>query len=259
LVRRRARFVASRFIFRKMQYAMVNGAFTRSISARRNAALIGHTVELMGRNFWGRGVQRKVFRVEQFIAPGRGSAPARPQPRGTEETSATERLARDLALMQDALTRNKRELEKLIGEGKERKMARAADELRASVDGMDYATQRILKSVEVIDDSAKALAAAQKSDYERGLTQEIQEHVVQVYEACNFQDIVGQRIGNVIGLMTMVEDQVAAMIERCGAIASHHPASAPVKPRQGHGLLNGPKLDGDHGHASQHDIDAMFG
>ena len=30
----------------------------------------------------------------------------------------------------------------------------------------------------------------------------------------------------------------------------------------GHGrprLLNGPKLDGDPGHASQHDIDAMFG
>jgi chemotaxis protein CheZ len=211
----------------------------------------------MGWGIWGRGVQRKVFRVEQLIAPGRVSAPERAQQRGNEATSATERLMRDLALMQNALARNKRELEKLIGEGNERKMARAADELRASVDGMDYATQKILKSVEVIDDSAKALAAAQKSDYERGLAQEIQENVVQVYEACNFQDIVGQRIGNVIGLMTMVEDQVAAMLDRCGAMASR--AHATAKPRQDRALLNGPKLDGDGGHASQHDIDAMFG
>jgi chemotaxis protein CheZ len=218
---------------------------------------MAHALELMDRGFWGRGVQRKVFRIEQLIARGRVAAPASVQPHNNEETSATKRLMRDLALMQDALARNKRELEKLIGEGKERKMARAADELRASVDGMDYATQKILKSVEVIDDSAKALAAAQKSDYERGLTLEIQENVVQVYEACNFQDIVGQRIGNVIGLMTMVEDQVAAMLDRCGAMASHGHATA--KARQGHALLNGPKLDGDDGHASQRDIDAMFG
>ncbi|HSP50958.1 MAG TPA: hypothetical protein VLN61_12445 [Pseudolabrys sp.] len=35
-----------------------------------------------------------------------------------------------------------------------------------------------------IDESARALAATLKDDYKRGLTQEIQEHVVKIYEAC---------------------------------------------------------------------------
>ena len=87
-------------------------------------------------------------------------------------------------------------------------MARAAGELGAAVDGMEKATEKILKSAEVIDDSAKALAAALKTDYERGLAQDIQEHVVQIYEACNFQDLGGQRIGNVIETLTTIEDQV---------------------------------------------------
>ena len=138
-------------------------------------------------------------------------------------------------------------------------MARAADELRAAVDGMDYATQKILKSVEVIDESARALTATLKDDYKRGVAQDIQDHVVQIYEACNFQDIAGQRIGNVIGTMTMVEDQIAAMLDSCNAINGLDDTPAPVKSAHGRGLLNGPKLDDDPGHASQHDIDKMFG
>jgi chemotaxis protein CheZ len=81
---------------------------------------------------------------------------------------------------------------------------------------------------------------------------------VQIYEACNFQDIAGQRIGNVIGTMTMVEDQVAAVVDRCNIADGRNETPAPAKPASGRGLLNGPKLDGDSGHASQNDIDALF-
>jgi chemotaxis protein CheZ len=145
----------------------------------------------------------------------------------------------------------------MIGDGKERRMVRAADELRASVDGMDNATQKILKSVEIIDESARALAAAQKNDYGIGLTQEIQDQVVAIYEACNFQDLAGQRIGNVLGIMTMIEDQVSAMLDRYNGGTGGERPPAPARP--GAALLNGPKLDDDTGHASQSDIDAMFG
>ena len=79
--------------------------------------------------------------------------------RDSDAADAVQSLKRELALIRDTIARNKRELGALIGDGKERRMARAADELRASVDGMEHATQKILKSVEVIDDSAKALAA----------------------------------------------------------------------------------------------------
>ncbi len=79
---------------------------------------------------------------------------------------------------------------------------------------------------------------------------------MQIYEACNFQDLAGQRIGNVIDMLNAVEEQVAGMLERCnGNGAKALPA---VKPAE-RGLLNGPKLDGDSGHANQHDIDKMFG
>ena len=212
-------------------------------------------------------MQRKVFRVEQMFAVNRGGG-AVPQSH-VDELKALHKLAEqrdhvtadtvrglthELNLMRDLVARNRRELSTMIGEGKERRMARAADELRASVDSMDSAAQQILKSVEVIDDSAKALAVTQKNDYEIGLTQEIQDQVVAIYEACNFQDLAGQRIGNVLGMMTMVEDQVLAMLDRCEAAREPKPA-----PRPDAALLNGPKLDGDAGHASQSDIDAMFG
>ena len=219
-------------------------------------------------------MQRKVFRVEQMFTGSRAAA-ANPveQRHVTDELKALRMLAEqrdgnasdvaqilkdELAQIHETITRNKRELAALIGDGKERRMARATDELRASVDGMDYATQKILKSVEVIDESARALTATLKDDYKRGLAQDIQDHVGQVYEACNFQDITGQRIGNVIGIMTMVEDQVAAMLDRCNAIGGRNEPPAQTKPVRGHGLLNGPKLDGDSGHADQRDIDKMF-
>jgi chemotaxis protein CheZ len=119
---------------------------------------------------------------------------------------------------------------------------------------MEKATVKILKSTEVIDESARALAASLKNDYERGLTQDIQDHVVHIYEACNFQDLGGQRIGNVIATLTMIEDKVAGMIERCKV----QPADAPVAKPAVPGLINGPRLDGASGHTNQSDIDSMF-
>jgi chemotaxis protein CheZ len=220
-------------------------------------------------------VQRKVFRIEQMFTGSHASAldlveqreaidelkalRTLAEERDGNAPNAVQSLKRELTQIHDTIARNKRDLAMLIGDGKGRKMARAADELRAAVDGMDYATQKILKSVEVIDESARALTATLKDDYKRGVAQDIQDHVVQIYEACNFQDIAGQRISNVIGTMTMVEDQVAAMLDRCDAIDRPNVAPTQTKPASGHGLLNGPKLDGDSDHANQHDIDKMFG
>ena len=224
-------------------------------------------------------MQRKVFRIEKLFADKRAAATspgAAEQRRMTDELKAlhaqsnaqatvraaadgTHDLKAELARINDALARTKRDLGALIGDGTERRMARAADELRASVDGMDHATQKILNSVELIDDSAKALAACLKDEYKRGLAQDIQDHVVQIYEASNFQDLAGQRISNAIGIMTMVEDQIAAMLDRCTALGAKDAPRAAANPAAERGLLNGPKLDGDPGHASQRDIDKMFG
>ncbi len=209
-------------------------------------------------------MQRKVFRIEQTFAMGRAvdTAPAvdelkalhkLAEQRDDAAAETVRTLTEELNRFRDAIARNKRELDMMMGDGTERRMVRAGDELRASVDGMDEATQKILRASEIIDDSARALAAVQKNDYEHGLAQEIQDQVVTIYEACNFQDLAGQRITSVIGMMTMIEDRVAAMLDRCNGIAVVEKSVAAKS-----ALLNGPKLDGDPGHASQSDIDAMF-
>ena len=222
-------------------------------------------------------MQRKLFRVEQMFAGGRASAAAvapadqhhlvdelkalraLAERRDGNEASTVPSLKRELALIHDTIAGNKRELSLLIGDGKQRRMTRAAGELGAAVDGMEKATQKILKSVEIVDDSARALTATLKDDYKRGLAQDIQDHVVKIYEDCNFQDLAGQRIGNVIGTLHMIEEQVAAMIERCNTVGGKAQSPAQANSASGCGLLNGPRLDGDPDHASQRDIDEMFG
>ena len=78
---------------------------------------------------------------------------------------------------------------------------------------------------------------------------------MQIYEACNFQDLAGQRIAKVIETLNMVEAQLSAMLTRCNG----RPAEAQRQGGRRRRLAQRPKLDGDIGHASQHDIDKMFG
>ena len=87
-----------------------------------------------------------------------------------------------------------------------------------------------------------------------------QERVISIFEACNFQDLTGQRINKVMNTMKFIENHITVMMDIWGgvdAIKAHAPPI--VDEREGDDkLLNGPKLDGDDGHASQNDIDALF-
>ena len=207
-------------------------------------------------------MQRKVFRVEQMTG-GLRVASADEQPDRNPTDAATdshqqleaEWTAHELSALHSAITRNMRELSALINDGNDRRMTRAAGELGAAVDGMEKATQKILASAELIDDCARTLAAALSDEYRHGLAQDVQEHVVRIYEACNFQDLAGQRISKVIALLSMIEEKLAAMIA-CNSSADAQ--STETKPTPTHDLINGPRLDGAAGHASQRDIDAMF-
>ncbi len=144
-----------------------------------------------------------------------------------------------------------------INDGNDRRLARAAGELGAAVESMESATQKILASAEAVDDCARALASALNDDYHHGLAQDVQDHVVRIYEACNFQDLAGQRIGKVIAMLMMVEERLVAMIQRHSGVGVVQQVQA-SKPAQSTKLINGPRLDGASGHASQLDIDAMF-
>jgi len=199
-------------------------------------------------------VQRKVFRIEELV----GSNASRHRYADLDAADPAPSLGHELAGIQEIVTRNKRELSALINDGNERRLSRAAGELGAAVEGMETATQKILASAEAIDECARALASALTDDYHNGLAQDVQDHVVRMYEACNFQDLAGQRIAKVIATLMMVEEHLATMIERHQSSSeASHPATEMGR-AYGGDLINGPRLDGDSGHVSQQDIDAMF-
>jgi chemotaxis protein CheZ len=171
------------------------------------------------------------------------------------------KLKRETDSIHRAITRTMQELASLhfgafgdAGEG------RASRELDAVVDGTERATQQILEAAEGIDEAANTLSASLKQEQEQALAGDIRDHVVRIFEACNFQDISGQRIGKVLATLKFVEDRVARMLEIWGgrdALECYEAATL----AEGDGeskLVSGPKLNGDPGHVSQQEIDAMF-
>jgi chemotaxis protein CheZ len=139
-------------------------------------------------------------------------------------------------------------------------MTRVASELDAIMGGTEQATQSILAAAEDIDQAAVTLSATLKGEIEQGLTQDIQDRVIQIFEACNFHDLTGQRITKVTATLKFVEEHVARMIDIWGGRDAFEPFGATATLKLGEtARVHGPRLDGEGGHASQNDIDLMFG
>lgn len=170
-------------------------------------------------------------------------------------------LKREMGLIRDAISRTTQEIALLHNNSFHRAdMARASGELDAVVGGTEAATQQILEAAESIDEAAAALSQVTSADQQKLLGEEIQARVVSIFEACNFQDLTGQRINKVMTTMKFVEQHVGVMMDIWGGIESvkANASMAETQKAECDGLLNGPKLDGDAGHASQDDIDVMF-
>ena len=172
-----------------------------------------------------------------------------------------EKLKVELDLIHDAINKTKQEIAVLHGRsfnGDE--MAKVTGELGAVVGGTEEATQQILEAAEAIDEAASSIAKTKSPELQARFSQDIQERVVTIYESCNFQDLTGQRINKVMTTMKFIENHITVMMDIWGgvdAIKAHVPPI--VDDREGDAkLLNGPKLEGDVGHASQNDIDALF-
>jgi len=166
----------------------------------------------------------------------------------------------ELVIIHNAIDRTKHEIATLHVTGFHGDESRVTHQLDAVVAGTEQATQTILNMVEDIDQFATTLIETAQNEDERSLGRAIQDRVVHVFEACNFQDITGQRISKVVNTWKFIETHVARMMEIWGGVIAFKDLIPEAKPeRQGDAkLLNGPKLDGDAGHVSQDDIDALF-
>lgn len=183
---------------------------------------------------------RKIFRIEETDALRR--APP------TEDRDAARRhgeIMHELSVLRAGLAvavPTPRERAALDGPRLQaEQFTRIAHELDAVLKDGEQATQKILAAAEDIDQAANNLSAALKGEIEQGLAQDIRDRVIAVFEACNFQDLTSQRVAKVRATLNRIEQQITRALDD----------AAPS--------VHGPRLDGDRGHVSQGEIDAMFG
>lgn len=171
------------------------------------------------------------------------------------------KLKTELDAIWEAINQTKHEIASVHVTGfNGKQMARVTNELDAIVGGTAGATDTILSAAETIDNLSNNLAAAVRDEHDRQMAQDIQEQVVQIFEACNFQDLTGQRITKVVSTLKFIEDRIVKMMEIWGGIDSFREIEVQViaEPEGEAALLNGPRLEDEAGHASQDDIDALF-
>lgn len=127
----------------------------------------------------------------------------------------------------------------------------AGRELDAVVEATESATNRIMEAAETImgGDPSDADAYAEMVNH----------NIMEIFEACSFQDITGQRIGKVVRTLNLIEDQIGSMIS---GLEKEKKAQKAIRestdePQDILGdLLNGPALDGEG--VNQDDVDALF-
>jgi chemotaxis protein CheZ len=140
-------------------------------------------------------------------------------------------------------------------------MRRVAGELDAVVGATEQATTTILAAVEEIETQANMMRSAGIQTGNNDCLGAILDRVVVMYEACNFQDLTGQRITKIVGVLGFIEERLDRMINVWGGLDAFRDLAGQEAgdPLDGDkALLNGPKLEQDEGHVCQNDIDALF-
>ena len=127
----------------------------------------------------------------------------------------------------------------------------AVDELAAIVAATEVATDQILEAAEKLETISESINQEGSSSF----AEELQQTVTGIYEACNFQDITGQRISKVMTLLRDVDERLMAMIELLGRENFAQIELPESSSSNDQSLLNGPSLGGGMG---QDSVDSLF-
>ena len=134
----------------------------------------------------------------------------------------------------------------------------ATDELDAIIGATEVATSNILDAVETIESSLDGMQGEAPD--------RMRDQVTRIYEACNFQDVTGQRIGKVVKTLKYIEIKIDAMISIFGDVGeaadqksddpTHKSWKDVVARVDDDQTLEGPASNDDA--IRQEDIDALF-
>lgn len=145
----------------------------------------------------------------------------------------------------------------------EERIPSAGAELRAIVHHTETATHQIMGA-------AEAIMTADPNDHE-SFRKLVDEKVLDIFQACSFQDITGQRVQKVVETLEHIEARVTRFAQVMG-VKDAAPEEDERAARKKALLLNGPALggpevrqdeidgmfSGEGGAASQDEIDALF-
>lgn len=171
---------------------------------------------------------------------------------------ALEKILLDVAELSAAIQLTRQEVEELgAKQAQDGGFEQASNELDAIVTHTEQATGEILTAAEAIQEAAWNLRD-QGTDPE--ICDKLDNYAIEIYTACTFQDITGQRIAKVVSLMGFVEGHVQSMMgiwhegEAAARAAKQSPDDADGSTEtdsEGAGdvfdesdLLNGPALEG---------------
>ncbi|MCW2308159.1 protein phosphatase CheZ [Rhodobium gokarnense] len=157
---------------------------------------------------------------------------------------------KDLTAIATAIEEMRDEISSLRAEDiKHNRIPEAGKELDAIVASTEQATHSIMEA-------AEAIMAADQSDPE-AFQEIVNDRVVEIFEACAFQDITGQRISKVVSTLSFIETRVSSFIDRLklvGEDAAHEETAEERRRREL--ILHGPQHAGEG--VDQSDIDRML-
>jgi len=175
---------------------------------------------------------------------------------GERSVEPVERIRFDLVEMSKAIARTKTEIASMKPDADHHgKFGEASEELDSVVQQTEAATSDILACAERIQEMAWTLR-------EQGLEPEVCDlldaNATEVYTACSFQDLTGQRTRKVIGVLRYLEGRINAMIDIWGLDGAMSAEAAETRAVEtGKALLNGPAKPGQG--LDQADVDMVMG
>lgn len=170
----------------------------------------------------------------------------------TDSAASIDRVRHDLVDMAEAIARTKADIAALNPDGEQGRIDEATEELDSVVTATETATSEILASAEQIQEIAWTM---REQGVDLPHCDALDARATDIYTACSFQDLTGQRTRKVIQVLRYLENRITAMIDLWGA--KKVPDAAEVARSGDRALLNGPAKPG-HG-LDQADVDMVMG
>ena len=166
-------------------------------------------------------------------------------------------LRHELQEMGSSIARARSEIAALQPEGdSDSRIVAATEELGAIVTATETATNDILAAAESILETVGVL---RQSGGDETLCDSLENQTTNIFMACSFQDITGQRTNKVVNVMRYLEQRIEVMMKiwEVEDDTSEIDGIEPLDKRPDAHLLEGPQVDGSG--MSQGDVNRMIG